>query len=69
MAPSFRSTPGMGVFLEVKVLCGGRQCQPLANGKGVHREAESEGSRRQSPGPRNTNRVRPIAFGRVCYAR
>ena len=33
-------------------------CQPLAQGKGVHREVESEGSRRQSPGPRNTNSIR-----------
>ena len=30
----------------------------LANGKGVHREVESEGSRRQSPGPMNKNRMR-----------
>ncbi len=32
--------------------------QPLAEGKGVHREVESEGSRRQSPALRNTNRIR-----------
>lgn len=32
--------------------------QPLAEGKGVHREVESEGSRRQSPAPRNTNHIR-----------
>jgi len=31
--------------------------QPLAKGKGVHREVESEGSSRQSPAPRNTNRI------------
>ena len=32
--------------------------QPLATGKGVHREVESEGSLRQNPAPRNTNRIR-----------
>jgi len=32
--------------------------QPLAQGKGVHREVESEGSRRQSSDPRNTNLIR-----------
>ena len=32
--------------------------QPLAEGKGVHREVESEGSRMQSPAPRNTNLIR-----------
>jgi len=32
--------------------------QPLAKSKGVHREVESEGSRRQSSGPRNTNHIR-----------
>jgi hypothetical protein len=32
--------------------------QPLAKSKGVHREAESEGSRQQSSGPRNTNSIR-----------
>ena len=32
--------------------------QPLAKGKGVHREVESEGSLRQISAPRNTNRIR-----------
>jgi hypothetical protein len=32
--------------------------QPLAEGKGVHCEVGSEGSRRQSPEPRNTNCIR-----------
>ena len=36
--------------------------QPLAKGKGVHREVESEGSRRQSSGPRNTNSIRHEAW-------
>jgi len=31
---------------------------PLAEGKGVGREAESEGSRRQTHGPRYTNWIR-----------
>ena len=30
----------------------------IAKGKGVHREVESEGSRRRNLGPRNTNRIR-----------
>jgi hypothetical protein len=32
--------------------------QPLAKGKGVLSDQESEGSRRQSPEPRNTNCIR-----------
>ena len=32
--------------------------QPLADGKGVRHEAESEGSWRQSSAPRNTNHIR-----------
>jgi len=32
--------------------------QPLAEGKGVRCEAESEGSHRQNPEPRNTNHIR-----------
>ena len=36
--------------------------QPLAKGKGVHREVESEGSRRQSSGLRNTNSIRHEAW-------
>ena len=50
--------PGMGDSLAVKVRCGGWRPQPLAEGKGVHREVESEGSRRQNPGPRYTNHIR-----------
>ena len=37
---------------------GACSCQPLAKDKGVHREMESEGSRRQISGPRNTNSIR-----------
>jgi hypothetical protein len=36
--------------------------QPLAKSKGVHREVESEGSWRQSSGPRNTNIIRHIQW-------
>ena len=32
--------------------------QPLVEGKGVHCEMGSEGSRRQNSAPRNTNRIR-----------
>lgn len=39
---------------------GAGSSQPLAQGKGVHRELESEGSRRQSSEPRNTNDIRHI---------
>jgi len=31
--------------------------QPLVTSKGVYREVESEGSRRQNPVPKNTNRT------------
>jgi len=48
----------MGDNLGVKVPCGGWQHQPLANGKGVHGDVESEGSPRQNPDPRTTNRGR-----------
>ena len=50
----------MGADLEVKVLCGAWSWQPLAKGNGVRREAESEGSRRQTFAPRNTNRIRRL---------
>jgi len=33
------------------------QWELLAEGKGVHREVESEGSRRQTLGPTNRNRI------------
>ena len=40
--------------------------QPLAEGKGVHREVESEGSRRQSPAPRNTNPIRHFRWDKAA---
>ena len=51
---------------EVKVLWGPWWQEPLAEPQGRRREAGSEGSGRQSPGPRNTNRiggVRPVGEG------
>jgi len=43
--------------------------QPLAEGKGVQRELESEGSRMQISGLRNTNNIRHILTGRVCQTK
>ncbi len=40
--------------------------QPLAKGKGVHREVESEGSRRQSSDPSNTNNIRRKTWGETA---
>jgi hypothetical protein len=40
--------------------------QPLAKGKGVHREVESEGSRRQNSAPRNTNHIRHIRWDEIA---
>lgn len=42
----------------MKVRYGGWLPQPLAKSKGVRREAGSEGSWRQTPAPRYTNRIR-----------
>ena len=39
---------------------------PLAKSKGVHREVESEGSWRQSSGPRNTNIIRQKLWDEVA---
>lgn len=41
-------------------------CQPLAEGKGVRCEAESEGSIRQNPELRNTNCIRHIQQDEVA---
>ena len=40
--------------------------QPLAKGKGVQRELESEGIRRQISAPRNTNRIRHIRWDKIA---
>lgn len=51
------SAPSMGDSYRVKVPNGGWLYQPLAQGKGVDREVESEGSRRQNPDLRYTNPI------------
>ena len=38
----------------------------IADGKGVCREAESEGSRRRTPGLTNRNRIRRIVVGKAA---
>ncbi|MCE5331148.1 MAG: hypothetical protein LLF95_03290 [Bacteroidales bacterium] len=45
---------------------GAISCQPLAKGKGVHREVESEGSRRQTSGLTNRNHIRHCKPGKVA---
>jgi len=40
--------------------------QPLAEGKGVHREVESEGSWKQTSALRNTNHIRHIRWGEMA---
>ena len=40
---------------------GAGRCQPLAEGKGVLGDEESEGSRMQSSAPRNTNNIRHVS--------
>ena len=47
----------MGVDLVVKVHCRRGSTSLLAKGKGVRREAESEGSRRQTHDPMNKNLI------------
>jgi len=49
--------PAGRTYLEVKVLCGPGKGNRKPDGKGVHREVESEGSRRQNAGPTNRNRI------------
>ena len=50
----------------VKVHCGEFNRQPLAQGKGVHRGVESEGSRRQNSALRNTNLIRHIRWDKTA---
>jgi hypothetical protein len=66
---SFACAPGMGVDLEVRVLCGAWSWQPLAKGKGVHREVKSEGSRRQIRALRHTNRIRRLQLDELARQR
>ena len=56
----FYCMPSMGNNLTVKVLLWDWQWEPLAKDKGVHCEVESEGSRRQSLGLRNTNYIQGL---------
>lgn len=41
--------------------------QPLVNGKGVHREVESEGSLRQNSALRNTNLIRHTRWDEIAH--
>ena len=56
--------PSMGVILRVKVPKAGGSANPIAKGKGVHREVESERSRRQTVGLTNRNRIRHTKAGK-----
>jgi len=47
----------MDVIFRVKVPSGDWRAPTVAKGKGVRREAESEGSQRQMHGPRYTNPI------------
>jgi hypothetical protein len=57
-APPIPIAPGMGVSLVGCKSPAVKVAKPLAKGKGACGDAGSEGSRRQSPDLRNTNRVR-----------
>lgn len=48
----------MGNIYRVKVPNGEGDSSHIADGKGVHREVESEGSPKQTSGLRNTNLIR-----------
>ncbi len=52
--------------LRVKVPSAGDSTKRIAEGKGVHREVESEGSSRQTVGPTNRNRIRHMRVGKVA---
>jgi hypothetical protein len=47
-------------FYRVEVSYGPRRPEPLAEGKGVRREAGSEGSRRQNADLTNRNRIQGL---------
>ena len=57
--------PGERTFYRVKVPRPPGSGKVIAKAKGVHREMESEGRRRQSSGPTNRNHVRPQARVRL----
>lgn len=48
----------------MKVLSAGGSTKHIAEGKGVHREVKSEGSRRQTTDPTNRNRIRHTREGK-----
>ena len=50
--------PAGRTYLGVKVPCTPGKGKVLAKSKGVPREGESEGSRRQNAAPMNKNRIR-----------
>ena len=52
--------------LRVKVPSAGDSTKRIAEGKGGHREVESEGSSRQTVGPTNRNRIRHMRVGKVA---
>ena len=60
-----RRVPGMAHTQGVKVPGAPGSGKRVADGKGVRREAESEGSRRQTLGPRDTNRIRRARWVRL----
>ena len=48
----------------MRVPSAGGSTKHIAEGKGVHREVKSEGSRRQTTGPTNRNRIRHTRVGK-----
>ena len=60
---SFFSAPGRAHPLGSESLLQARQGELLADGKGVHREVESEGSPKQSTALTNRNRIRGMTAG------
>jgi hypothetical protein len=53
--------------LKVKVLYRPDRRNCYLDGKGVRREAESEGSRRQNAGPTNRKRIKAFMLGETSY--
>jgi hypothetical protein len=67
---SYPIVPGMGNNLAVEVRYGGKQRQPLVDGKGVHREVESERSpMTNSRSEEHEPDTRLTQFGRVSNTR
>ena len=51
----------------MKVPSAGGSTKHIAEGKGVHCEVESEGSRRQTTGPTDRNRIRHSRVDKSAY--